>query len=146
MLLIEKKCQRMKEDLLTKDAKRSFSWRKRSLKVMTHLLLLLTKKELTLFVLKCLPKKVLLPSEELRDVIWKESSWLVEEMQSTLLNNLNHKISDMLMKLASILLDKISLLLSQEWKTHNHAQSLSKVLMSTLFLWLKRQLETALEQ
>jgi hypothetical protein len=81
---------------------------------MTHLLLLLTKKELTLFVLKCLPKKVLLPSEELRDVIWKESSWLVEEMQSTLLNNLNHKISDMLMKLASILLDKISLLLSQE--------------------------------
>jgi hypothetical protein len=55
-----------------------------------------------------------LPSEELRDVIWKESSWLVEEMQSTLLNNLNHKISDMLMKLASILLDKISLLLSQE--------------------------------
>lgn len=81
---------------------------------MTHLLLLLTKKELTLFVLKCLPKKVLLPSEELRDVIWKESSWLVEEMQSTLLNNLNHKILDMLMKLASILLDKISLLLSQE--------------------------------
>lgn len=81
---------------------------------MTHLLLLLTKKELTLFVLKCLPKKVLLPSEELRDVIWKESSWLVEEMQSTLLNNLSHKISDMLMKLASILLDKISLLLSQE--------------------------------
>lgn len=81
---------------------------------MTHLLLLLTKKELTLFVLKCLPKKVLLHSEELRDVIWKELFWLVEEMQSTLLNNLSHKISDMLMKLASILLDKISLLLSQE--------------------------------
>lgn len=70
-----------RENLLTKDVKKSLNLRKKYVKVMINHLLLLMKKVSTLFVCKCLPTKIFLHYEEPRGETCKELFWHVVEVQ-----------------------------------------------------------------
>ena len=87
MPLTEIKWQNLKEDLLTNVAEKLSNSKTKLLKETINLLLLSTKRELTLYVLRCLLRQESLPSDVPKEEIWKESFWPVEEQLLTQLKS-----------------------------------------------------------